>query len=152
MANKSPNIKGITEHSKKRKSEAHNRVCKAIEYKLKNRELISIKSIADKAGVSRNYIYGNTELKNNIESLKENSAVRYNSSLTDAKIKLRTKSLQNQLQAVSEKYKNLQIANTVLQEENSSLKNYIEELTEKLNYCQQRLKITPIIDYNVNKD
>lgn len=60
--------------------------------------------------------------------------------------------MQNQLQAVSEKYKNLQIANTVLQEENNSLKNYIEELTEKLNYCQQRLKIIPIMDYNVNED
>lgn len=141
MANLTPNTKGITEHSKKRMDDSFHRVCLTIERKIKNSELITIKSIADDARVSRTYIYKNAELKGKIESLKETSKVRHSSSLSDAKINARTKSLKNQLQAVSEKYRKTQDDNKALQKENSNLKSYIEELTEKLTEQQQQLRI-----------
>ena len=141
MTNVNPNTRGLAEHRTKKKNDSFDRVCLAIEYKVKNSQLITIKSIAEEAKVSRTYIYENPALKEKIASLRKTAQVRHSTSLMDARIKARTRGLQDQLNTVSEKYKNLQGAHTKLQNENKSLKCYIEELTEQLNQFRQQIRI-----------
>lgn len=70
MANKTPNIKGITQHSKLKTERTLNKVDDAIKLMIKKQMIINFNSVALQSGVSKAFLYKQKRIRSRIETLR----------------------------------------------------------------------------------
>lgn len=114
--NKNPNTDGISLFAKKKSELALQRVEKTIKELVRNQELINFNNVANRASVSKSFLYNNLELRNRIEHLR--------------KQQIGLKSGNNVKRKTSDSSKDVIIAS--LKNKNEELKKEIKELKQQL--------------------
>lgn len=76
MANKTPNTSGLEQATKDRVAEKEKQAKEAIRRLNREKKPINFASVAQEAGVSRNYLYKHPELRAQIERLKSTPQAR----------------------------------------------------------------------------
>jgi hypothetical protein len=71
MANKSPNFKGLLIHAKNKTDSAITKVEDTLKSLIKTQKRINFNSVSEEAGISKGFLYKNTELRQRIELLRK---------------------------------------------------------------------------------
>jgi hypothetical protein len=74
MANHTPNYSGLLTHAKSKSLDALKRVNEALKHMIKKQLKINFNSVSEESGVSKAFLYKNTELRNRIEMLRQQQA------------------------------------------------------------------------------
>ena len=117
------NTKGLKEHAKKRSQMALEKVDKAIRELSLTEQKINFNSVSQLSGVSKTFLYNNSEIKKRIEELREKQVSRTINQR--AKYDKTSKSKDIIIMAKDKKIKELE-------EENKKLKEQLEVLRGKL--------------------
>lgn len=71
MSSHKRNTQGLKENAAKRKADTIKKVDDAIQRLLKNKDKINFNSVSEEANVSKSYLYNNKDIRQRIESLRE---------------------------------------------------------------------------------
>lgn len=120
---KSYNTKGIEEHAKRKSQEARKSVDEAIKKLIKNKEKINFNTVAEQAGVTKPFLYGDEQIRSRIETLREQqkgvkSAKSVKRNMTDA-------SKDGMIEILKNRIKELESQNKRLEEENKKYRGEI---------------------------
>ena len=128
MANTSPNIEGLATFRKLRSQSKIEHVKKIIQHSLEYSESLNINIIAKKAGISRNFIYSNCELKELIDSLRETALIRNRRKIDQQKLTKSNANSFSKIRNITDRCKQLMNEVAALKKENINLKEHIELL------------------------
>lgn len=161
-------IEALQEAAAQKAQEAYERVEKALERMIKQNQIINFQTVAQSANVSTAYLYKYEELKNRIQTLREQqknqSRHKKVPSASDNSKNVIINTLREENKRLKAEITELRRANEVLagrlyqvqssndlaeglKIEDNSLQQQVQQLTEKLQDCEAKLpqKITPII-------
>lgn len=106
------NTEGIKSSAQKKRQDAFHKTDEAIKVLIKTQKPINIESVAQAAGVSRQWIYNQPELRERIETLRAQQspkkAIPKSQSVSDASKDAIIKTLRQRLREVEEENKELQ--------------------------------------------
>lgn len=71
MSNENPNTEGIIKHARLKTEKTIQKVKEAIKKMIKKQMKINFNSVSEKSGVSKAFLYRNTELRDQIETLRK---------------------------------------------------------------------------------
>ncbi|MED2006480.1 DUF6262 family protein [Brevibacillus laterosporus] len=71
MSNENPNTEGIIKHAKLKTEKTIQKVEEAIKKMIKKQVKINFNSVSEESGVSKAFLYRNTELRDRIETLRK---------------------------------------------------------------------------------
>lgn len=131
MANKSPDTEGLALFRAKRSQTKVEHVKKVIQHSLEYSEEINVNLIAKKSGVSRWFIYSNSELRNMVDGLRDVSIVKSRKKIEQQKATASYASTLAKMKTLQAQCLSLRKELESLKFENKALKEHIELSMEK---------------------
>lgn len=131
MANKNPDIESLNQYNKNRNSKTIQKVKETLDKMLANSESVNISKLAKASGVSRTTIYREEELRAIVDNFRETSVLRKNRKVKFEKEQALERASAAKLRVITDKLKEEREIIKKLREENQSLKEHIEYLTQK---------------------
>lgn len=112
------NTSGLQEHAQQKRESAFERTDQAIQKLLKEKKNINFGSVSEEAGVSRTWLYNQTDIRNKIEELRDNqSAKQLKTNKSVSVNRTVTSSFQSpELAELEQKTKKLETENLVLRQ------------------------------------
>lgn len=137
MANKNPDIESLNQYNKSRNSKTIQKVKDTLDKMLANSESVNISKLAKASGVSRTTIYREEELRTIVDNFRETSVLRKNRKVKFEKEQALERASAAKLRVITDKLKEERKVIEKLKEENQSLKEHIEYLTQKYSNVQR---------------
>jgi hypothetical protein len=109
------------------KKKNKDKILRALDSMMRRSEPVNIAKIALEAGVSRQTIYRDEEVRQIIDNFRETSILRKNRKVIFEKEQRREASSKAKLEVVIRRLKKIEAENIQLKQENQKLKEYIEK-------------------------
>mgnify|MGYP000492381942 CR=1 FL=1 len=131
MANNKSNVEALNQYNKNLKIKNRNKVKEALDKMLANSEPVNIAKLAKTTGLARSTIYRDTELRTIIDNFRETSILRKNRKVKFEKEQSLERAAAAKLRVLTDKLKEERKLIESLRQENTTLKEHIEHLTQK---------------------
>lgn len=131
MANNKSNVEALIQYNKNLKIKNRNKVKEALDKMLANSEPVNIAKLAKTTGLARSTIYRDTELRTIIDNFRETSILRKNRKVKFEKEQSLERAAAAKLRVLTDKLKEERKLIESLRQENTTLKEHIEHLTQK---------------------
>jgi hypothetical protein len=131
VANKNPKTEALNQYNKDRSIKTRAKIKHSLEKMLQNSEVINIQRLSRESGISRTTIYRDQEIRDLIDRFRETSILRSNSKVKYEKDLALERSASSKLRVLMDKIKEERKVIASLREENHTLKQHIEYLTQK---------------------
>ncbi|AOY07520.1 MULTISPECIES: DUF6262 family protein [Bacillus subtilis group] len=118
MVNNTPNVKGLLKHASEKRIVALKKVKEAIIQLQQENKKISFNSVSNASGVSKTFLYNNSDVRLQIEQLRETSQLKtYKVQLSDSSKDVLIESLKNRIKTMGDQMKKLEQDNTFLKKQ-----------------------------------
>jgi hypothetical protein len=131
VANNKSNVEALNQYNKNLKIKNRDKVKDALDKMLANSESVNIAKLAKTTGLARSTIYRDAELRAIIDNFRETSVLRKNRKVKFEKEQSLERAASAKLRVLTDKLKEERKLMELLRQENTTLKEHIEYITQK---------------------